>query len=169
MPVATPPEFRRRSGALARQGEQPAATITRDLRISVSCPRRWMDVDDVDAGRKDTATRAERAERAELVELRRRDRVLEMEVEVEIVERASAYLAREISSSNDVPAGRGAGCRRCPCRGDLPGARDLPLGLLRVGAGWAVPAGRGRCLPHEHDHGDPRDVVTFLLGPAGAP
>jgi hypothetical protein len=52
MPAAKPPEFRRRAVALARQGEQPVATIARDLGISVSCLRRWMGVDDVDAGRK---------------------------------------------------------------------------------------------------------------------
>ena len=90
MPVAKPPEFRRRAVALARQGEQPVATIARDLGISVSCLRRWLDVDDLDAGRKDATTSAERAE---LVELRRRNRVLEMAVE--IVKRASAYFARE--------------------------------------------------------------------------
>jgi transposase len=90
MPAAKPPEFRRRAVALARQGEQPVATIARDLGISVSCLRRWMGVDDVDAGRKDGTTSTERAE---LVELRRRNRVLEMEVE--ILKRASAYFARE--------------------------------------------------------------------------
>ena len=90
MPAAKPPEFRRRAVELARLGEQPVARIAKDLGISESCLRRWMDVDDVDAGRKDGTTSAERAE---LVELRRRNRVLEMEVE--ILKRASAYFARE--------------------------------------------------------------------------
>jgi transposase len=90
MPAAKPPEFRRRAVALARQGEQPVARIAKDLGISESCLRRWMGVDDVDAGRKDGTTSTERAE---LVELRRRNRVLEMEVE--ILKRASAYFARE--------------------------------------------------------------------------
>ena len=90
MPAAKPPEFRRRAVELARQGEQPVAKIAKDLGISESCLRRWMGVDDVDAGRKDGTTSAERAE---LVELRRRNRVLEMEVE--ILKRASAYFARE--------------------------------------------------------------------------
>ena len=49
-----------------------------------------MECDDVDAGRKDGLTSAERKE---LVELRLRNWVLEMELE--ILERASAYLARE--------------------------------------------------------------------------
>ena len=58
--------------------------------ISESCLRRWMSHDDVDAGRKEGLTNLERKE---LVELRRRNRVLEMELE--ILKRASAYFARE--------------------------------------------------------------------------
>ncbi len=49
-----------------------------------------MGVDDVDAGRKDGTTSMERAE---FVKLRRRNRVLEMEVET--LKRATAYFARE--------------------------------------------------------------------------
>ena len=90
MPAAKPPEFRRRAVELARRREQPVAQIAKDLGISESCLRRWMAVDDVDAGRKEGLTSDERRE---LVELRRRTRVLEMENE--ILKRASAYFARE--------------------------------------------------------------------------
>ena len=50
MPAPKPPEFRRRAVELARQGEKPVAQIAKDLGISESCLRRWMERDDVDAG-----------------------------------------------------------------------------------------------------------------------
>ena len=90
MPAAKPPEFRRRAVDLARSGQQPVAKIASDLGISESCLRRWMAQDDVNAGRREGISTDERRE---LVELRRRTRVLEMEVE--ILKRASAYFARE--------------------------------------------------------------------------
>ena len=89
MPAAKPPEFRRRALDLVAQGE-PVARVAKDLGISGSCLRRWMEQDAVDGGRKEGLTSAERQE---LVELRRRNRVLEMEIE--ILKRASAYFARE--------------------------------------------------------------------------
>lgn len=89
MPAAKPVEFRRRALELVGSG-QPAARVARDLGISESCLPRWMGQADVDAGRSEGLTSAERRE---LVELRRRNRVLE--TEVEILKRASAYFARE--------------------------------------------------------------------------
>ncbi len=90
VPAAKPPQFRRRAVDLARSGQQRVAKIAADLGISESCLRRWMAVDDVDAGRREGLTTNERKE---LVEPRRRTRVLEMENE--ILGRASAYFARE--------------------------------------------------------------------------
>jgi transposase len=90
MPAAKPPKFRRRAVELARAGDQPVAKIASDLGISESCLRRWMAVDDVDAGRKEGLSSAERQE---LVELRCQNRVQAMEIE--ILKRASAYFARE--------------------------------------------------------------------------
>src|ERR1700759_3106014 len=90
MPAPRPPEFRRRAIELARLGEKPIAQIAKDLQISESCLRRWMDQADVDEGHKPGLSTDERKE---LAELRRKNRVLEMEVE--ILKRAPAYLARE--------------------------------------------------------------------------
>ena len=90
MPAAKPPEFRRRAVDLARAGGQPVAKVAPDLGISESCLRRWMAVEDGDAGRREGLTSSERAE---LVQLRRQNRVQAMEIE--ILKRASAYFARE--------------------------------------------------------------------------
>jgi len=90
MPAAKPPEFRRRAVELARRREQPIAQVDKDLGISESCLRRWMDRADVDEGHKEGLSSTEKRE---LVELRRRTRVLEMENE--ILKRASAFFARE--------------------------------------------------------------------------
>ena len=89
MPAPKPPEVRRRAPDLVAQGN-PVAQVARDLGIIESCLRRWMERDDVDSGRREGLTGAERKE---LVELRRRNRALEMEIE--ILKRASAYFARE--------------------------------------------------------------------------
>jgi transposase-like protein len=90
MPAARDPEFRRRAVELARLREKPIAQIARDLGVAESGLRRWMRQADVDDGKQDGLTSDERAE---LVKLRREKRVLEMEVE--ILKRASAYFARE--------------------------------------------------------------------------
>jgi transposase len=90
MPASHPEEFRRRAVELARLREKPIAQIAKDIGISESCLRRWMELADVEEGHKEGLTKDERAE---LVRLRREKRVLEMEVE--ILKRASAYFARE--------------------------------------------------------------------------
>jgi len=90
MPAPHPLEFRQRAVELARLREKPIAQIAKDLGISESCLRRWMDQADIDAGRKEGLTSDERAE---LVRLRRENRVQAMEIE--ILKRASAYFARE--------------------------------------------------------------------------
>lgn len=46
---------------LARLREKPIAVIAADLGINESCLRRWMDVADVDEGRKEGLTSDERA------------------------------------------------------------------------------------------------------------
>lgn len=89
MPASKSPEFRRRALDLVAQGE-PVAATARNLGISESCLRRWMSQEEVDRGGRDGLTSTEKRE---LVELRRKNRVLE--TEIEILKRASAYFARE--------------------------------------------------------------------------
>jgi len=69
---------------------QPVAKTAEALGISESCLRNWMSQDAIDTGARPGLSTEERKE---LAELRRRNRVLEMEVE--ILKRASAYFARE--------------------------------------------------------------------------
>jgi transposase len=90
MPRPHPPEFRQRAVELARLREKPVAEIARDLGISDSCLRNWIAQADINDGARPGLTTDERAE---LVRLRREKRVLELEVE--ILKRASAYFARE--------------------------------------------------------------------------
>ena len=96
MPAAHPPEFRRRAVELAREVDDdgnrthPIAQLARDLKISESCLRRWMDQADIDDGAKPGLSSAERKE---LVELRRENRVLRMERD--LLSRAAAFFAQE--------------------------------------------------------------------------
>ncbi len=91
MPAAKPPEFRRRAVEPARRGDQPIAQIAKDLGIAECGLRRWMKQASLDEGRRSDGLTSD--ERKELAELRRRNRTLEMEVE--ILKRASAYFAQE--------------------------------------------------------------------------
>ena len=91
MPAPHPPEFRQRAVELARQGTTPVSQIAKDLGISDSCLRNWMhqaDADDHGGG-----DRLSSADKKALVELRRRNRQLELEND--ILRRAAAYFARE--------------------------------------------------------------------------
>jgi transposase len=90
MPRPHPPEFRQRAVDLVRLHDRPVSQIAKELGISDSCLRGWVRQADVEDGRKPGLTSDERAE---LVALRRKNRVLELEVE--ILKRASAYFARE--------------------------------------------------------------------------
>jgi transposase len=78
--------------AVARKGEAPVAQIAKDFGISESCLHRWLKLADVDDGVRPGVTSSESAE---LRELRKRNKTLEQENE--ILRRAAAYFAREIS------------------------------------------------------------------------
>lgn len=83
-------EFRERAVELARLREKPVKQLASDLGISDQTLHNWLKQADIDAGRREGLTTEERAE---LVRLRRRNRLLEMEIE--ILKKASAYFARE--------------------------------------------------------------------------
>jgi transposase-like protein len=85
-----PPEFRQRAVELARQREKSVRQLALDLGVSEQTLGQWVKQADIDEGKREGLTTEERAE---LVRLRRANRVLEMEIE--ILKRASAYFARE--------------------------------------------------------------------------
>jgi transposase len=90
VPKKFPPEFKRDVVTVARRGDLTHAEIAADFDISVESIRRWMKQADIDDGIKDGLTSAEQAE---VVRLRRENRRLEMEVE--ILRRATAYFAKD--------------------------------------------------------------------------
>jgi transposase len=92
MPKAFPAEFRRDVVAVARKGEAPLSQIAKDFGISESCLHRWLKIADVDEGIRPGVTSTESAQ---LRELKKRNRLLEQENE--ILRRAAAYFAKEIS------------------------------------------------------------------------
>ncbi len=90
MATRYPPEFRQRAVELARLRDKPITHLAADLGISDATLHAWLKQADIDEGRREGLTSEERAE---LVRLRRSNRVLEMENE--ILKRASAFFARE--------------------------------------------------------------------------
>jgi transposase-like protein len=90
MAIRYPAEFRERAVELARLREKPVKQLATDLGISDQTLHNWLKQADIDEGGREGLTTEERAE---LVRLRRRNRLLEMEIE--ILKKASAYFARE--------------------------------------------------------------------------
>jgi transposase len=81
-----------RRGRGRPQGRGPLSQIAKDFGISESCLHRWLKLADVDEGLRPGVTMQESAEpRA----LKKRNRTLEQDNE--ILRRAAAYFAREIS------------------------------------------------------------------------
>lgn len=89
MPRPHPKEFRDDVVAVARRGEDPIVEIAKDFGISESCLRNWLHAADVEDGNRPGVTTSESTE---VRELKRRNRLLEQEVEV--LRRAAAYLSQ---------------------------------------------------------------------------
>ena len=90
MPAPHPPEFRRMAVELAGEREKPIGQVAKDLGISESCLRNWLNQADVDEGRREGLSTKEREE---LRRLRRENRVLRMERD--ILKKAAAFFASE--------------------------------------------------------------------------
>jgi transposase len=90
MPKKFPPEFKRDVVEVARRRTGPLAEVAADFGIGETTLQRWLHQADVDDGVKDGLTSTEQAE---IVRLRRENRRLQMEVE--ILRRATAYFAKD--------------------------------------------------------------------------
>jgi transposase-like protein len=91
VPTSYPKEFRRDVIAVARQGDQSIAKVARSFGISESCLNRWLKIADREDGL--SALPVSGGDDPEKRELRRRNKQLEQEVE--ILRRATAYFARD--------------------------------------------------------------------------
>jgi transposase len=91
VPTPYPMEFRRDVVAVARQGDQSRAQVARAFGISESCLARWLRIADREDGNAPASPQS--GDDSDVRELRRRNKQLEQEVE--ILRRATAYFARD--------------------------------------------------------------------------
>jgi transposase len=85
-------EFKSETVELIRSSGKTIGQVCRDLDLTETAVRRWMQQAEIDAGKRPGLTTAERAE---LAELRREVRVLREERE--ILKKAAAFFAKETS------------------------------------------------------------------------
>jgi transposase len=83
-------EFKAETVELIRTSGQAIGQVCRDLDLTETAVRRWVQQAEIDAGKRPGLTTAERAE---LAELRRENRVLREERE--ILKKAAAFFAKE--------------------------------------------------------------------------
>ena len=92
MPRPYPREFRDDVVAVARRGEAPIRVIAKDFGIAESCVRNWLHAADAEDGRRVGRSAPAPSESEQVRELKRRNKLLEQEVEV--LRRAAAYLSQ---------------------------------------------------------------------------
>lgn len=92
MPRPYPREFRDDVVAVARRGEAPIREIAKDFGIAESCVRNWLHAADAEDGRRGGRSAPAVSESEQVRELKRRNKLLEQEVEV--LRRAAAYLSQ---------------------------------------------------------------------------
>jgi transposase len=83
-------EYKAQVVELCLRGERSISAVARDLDLSETAVRRWVDQARIDAGERDGLTTAEREE---LARLRHENRILREERD--ILKRATAFFARE--------------------------------------------------------------------------
>ena len=86
------PEFKAEAVRLCRIGDRSVAQVAKDLDLTETALREWVQRADIDAG-KGPAGALTSDESAELARLRRENRQLQMERE--ILKRAAKFFARE--------------------------------------------------------------------------
>jgi transposase len=92
MPKAYPEEFRRDVVAVARRKESSLRQVAKDFGISETCLQRWVKRSEIEDGVREGLTLAEEVE---IRELKKRNRLLEMENEV--LRRAAIYLGQGVN------------------------------------------------------------------------
>jgi transposase len=92
MAKAYPAEFRQDVVRVARKRELPLTQIAKDFGISNATLANWLKQADVEDGRRPGVTEAQGAE---MRDLKKRNRLLEQENE--ILRRAAAYFAKDLS------------------------------------------------------------------------
>jgi transposase-like protein len=85
-------EFKAEAVRLVRESDKSAGQIARDLDLTESALRRWVEQAAIEAGHGPPGALT-RAEREELVQLRRENKQLRMERE--ILKKATAFFAKE--------------------------------------------------------------------------
>ena len=89
------PEFRAEAVRLVREGSKSLPQVAKDLDVTESALRNWVNQADVDEG-KGPAGALTTAEREELVRLRKENRQLHMERD--FLKKAAAFFAKEGST-----------------------------------------------------------------------